>query len=230
MAFTPNNAGEYVKQPRRWVASIGNGDASAWKILYNASQAGAGPNGSKISGVGVAGNDTSARVVQLALAWGISGVTTPVASPGIVSFPASNPGYNLAVGDQVMFLNNGDTLPTGLAFNTTYFIIAAGFTVGTSFELATSAGGSAINFTVSTSGTHLMVALKPITAVTVAITAGTDGVTATADLTSLDPAFPTDNDGEKYLYMESGDYLAVSSTTTVTANKMISIKAWGGDF
>jgi hypothetical protein len=229
VAFTPNNAGVYVNQPRRWLASIGNGDASAWKLLFNAGLAGAGPNGSKISGIGVSSNDTSARVVQLAIAWSISGVTTPIASPGIASFPAFNNAYNVAIADQVMFINNGDTLPTGLAFNTTYFIVAT-LTVGTSFELATSAGGTAINFTGSTSGTHLMAVIKPVTAVTVAITAGEDGVTNTADLTSLDPAFPIDNDGEKYLYLESGDYLAVSATTTVTANKMISVRAWGGDF
>jgi hypothetical protein len=229
MAFTPNNAGEYVKQPRRWLASIGNGDASAWKILYNASQAGAGANGSKITSVQATGNDTSARVVQTAIGWGISGVTTPVASPGIVSFPAANPGYNVAIGDQVVFLNNGDTLPTGLAFNTTYFVVAT-LVAGTSFELAASAGGAAINFTVSTSGTHLMVIIKPIAAATVAITSGTDGVTAATDLLGLNAVPNVDNDGQKYLYLESGDYLAVSSTTTVTSNKMLSIQAIGGDF
>jgi hypothetical protein len=229
VTFTPNNAGVYVNQPRRWLASIGNGDASGWKVLFDGSQAGAGPNGSKITSVQATGNDTSARVVQLALAWGISGVTTPIASPGIASFPSSNPGYNLAIGDQVMFLNNGDTLPTGLAFNTTYFIVAT-LTVGTSFELAATVGGAAINFTGSTSGTHVMLVMKPISSGTVAITSGTDGATSVTDLLGINTAPNVDNDNQKYFYLETGDYLAVSCTTTVTANKMLSIMAVGGDF
>jgi hypothetical protein len=229
VAFTANNAGVYVNQPRVWRASIGNGDASAWKILWNGSQAGAGPNGSKITSVQATGNDTSSRIVQVALAQSISGVTTPIASPGIVSFPAFNNGYNVAIGDQVTFINNGDTLPTGLSFNTTYFIVAT-LTAGTSFELATTVGGSAINFTGSTSGTHLMAIMRPIATNTVAITAGTDGATAGSDLLGLDTASNIDNDGQKYFYLESGDYLAVSSTTTVSSNKMLSVFAIGGDF
>jgi hypothetical protein len=229
VAFAPNNAGVHVNQPRRWLASIGNGDASAWKILFNGGQAGAGPNGSKITSVQATGNDTSARVVQLAVAWGISGVTTPIASPGIASFPAFNNGYNVAIGDQVVFINNGDTLPTGLAFNTTYFVVAT-LVAGTSFELATTVGGTAINFTGSTSGTHLMAVIKPIAANTVAITSGTDGVTAVTDLLGLNTVSNIDNDGQKYLYLETGDYLAVSATTTVTSNKMLNIMAVGGDF
>jgi hypothetical protein len=229
MAFTPNNAGVYINQPRRWLASIGNGDASAWKFLYNASQAGAGPNGSKVTSVQATGNDTSARVVQTAIAWTVSGMTITLATPGVVSFPAFNSGYNVAVGDQVVFLNNGDTLPTGLAFYTTYFVVAT-FVYGTSFSLAATVGGSAIATSVSQSGTHLMAIMKPIAAATVAITSGTDGLTAVTDLLGLDTPSNVDNDGQKYIYLEAGDLLAVSSTSTVTANKMLNIQAIGGDF
>jgi hypothetical protein len=234
MAFTPNNAGIYVKQPRRWIASIGNGDASAWKFLYNGSGvgnglAGAGVNGSKITSIQATGNDTASRIVQTALAFTTSGVTITLATPGVVSWPAFNNGYNAAVGDQVVFLNNGDTLPTGLSFNTTYFLVAT-FVFGTSFSLAATAGGAAIATSVSQAGTHLLALMKPIAAATVAITSGTDGVTAATDLLGLNAVPNQDNDGQKYLYLESGDLLAVSSTTTVTANKMLSVIAHGGDF
>lgn len=239
MAFTPNNIPTLPKQPRSWQASIGNGDASAWKLLLGMAAGsiasnqgnGAGPNGSKISAVYATSNDTVARVVQLAKCRAFSGVTISNASPGVVTWSAAN-GNNLAVGDQVMFLNNGDTLPTGLSLLTTYFVISGGFTAGTSFELATSAGGTAINTTSAGSGTHVIVVIRPIFANTVPITGGTDGLTNTTDLLSLitGAGLPLDNDGQKYINLEAADFLAVSAATTVSSNKMISVVAEGGDF
>ena len=41
---------------------------------------------------------------------------------------------------------------------------------------------------------------------------------------------PVDNDGQRYLFLESGDTLVVASLTTVTAAKTISIHADFGDF
>jgi hypothetical protein len=67
-------------------------------------------------------------------------------------------------------------------------------------------------------------------AMTVPITAGTDGVTATTNLLSLIPGLPVDNDGQPYVFLAVGDTLQVSSGTTVTAAKAISISAIGGDF
>ena len=218
-----------IAKPRTWAASVGNGDASAWKLLLSQTGGGGGANGSKITSVRAASTDSAGRVLQLARARLFTGPTITIASPGVVSWAQAN-GNNAAVGDQVMFLNNGDTLPTGLAFNTTYFIISAGFTLGASFQLAASAGGTAINTSVSQSGNHQIALIKPLAAQTVAITSGTDGATPTADLLGLDAAEAIDQDGQKYILLDTVDYLAVSCTSTVTANKMLSVHADGGDF
>lgn len=236
MVFVPNTTPTLTKQPRYWAASIGNGDASAWKFLYDENAGFAGLNGSQVVAVKAASTDGTARVVQLAKCRVFTGVTVTIATPGVVSWSLAN-GNTAAIGDQIVWLNNGDTLPTGLAFNTTYFIIAGGFTVNTSFELATSAGGTAINTTGSQSGTHQAAIIRPTSAQTVAITAGTDGATVSADLLGLDGGYPVNNDGQKYMFLEGTnvlanvqDALAVSAVTTVTANKMISVHAYGSDF
>lgn len=235
MAFSQNTTPTIPKQPRSWQASIGNGDASAWKFLYRTDGTLVGANGSKITAALATSNDTTARVLQLAKARVFTGATITIATPGVVSWALAN-GNNAAVGDQVVFLNNGDTLPTGLSFNTTYFIISGGFSFGVSFELATSAGGSAIATSGSQSGTHQIALIRPAGAVTAAITAGTDGATAAADLMrALNAAWPQDNDGQQYDFLEASsatnfDALAVSCTGTVTANKMISVVGIGADF
>lgn len=230
MTFVPNTSPTFVKQPRLWQASIGNGDASAWKPLLRMDGTNAGANGSKVSGILAASNDTVARVLQLALLRSYAGAAITLATPGVVSWALAN-GNNVAIGDQIVFLNNGDALPTGLAFNTTYYVISGGFVAGSAFELATSAGGSAIATSGSQSGTHLIAVVRPLAANTVAITAGSDGATNTAGLMALGGnAFPLDSDGNPFIPLEAQDYLAVSATTTLTANKIVSVSAFGGDF
>jgi hypothetical protein len=66
----------------------------------------------------------------------------------------------------------------------------------------------------------------------VATLAGTDGVTPAVDLlgATLNPGLPIDNDGNKYLFLVSGDTLVISSTTTVTAAKTVSATAIHADF
>jgi hypothetical protein len=64
----------------------------------------------------------------------------------------------------------------------------------------------------------------------VPIAAGTDGTTVTADLLGLIPNVPRDNDGQKYLFLESGDTLQVSFTTQVTAAKEIDVVSVFGNF
>ena len=62
--------------------------------------------------------------------------------------------------------------------------------------------------------------------------AGSDGVVATANLmtTTVWPGLPTDNDGQRYLFLESGDTLQVSFTTQVTAAKEVDVVAVFGNF
>ena len=67
--------------------------------------------------------------------------------------------------------------------------------------------------------------------VVIATLAGTDGATATAGLlpASLLP-LPTDNDGQRYLFMVSGDTLQVGMTVAVTAAKEIDVLCIAADF
>lgn len=72
-------------------------------------------------------------------------VTTPIASPGKVNW--TNHGFS--VGQAVFF--TGVTLPTGITGNVQYYVIAAGLTAS-QFEISATVGGSAINFTGTSSG------------------------------------------------------------------------------
>lgn len=74
-----------------------------------------------------------------------SAVTLTLASPGIVNVP------NTCIAGQEVFFNTTGALPTGLTAGTTYYVIATGLTAG-AFEVSTSAGGSASNFTGTQSG------------------------------------------------------------------------------
>lgn len=77
-------------------------------------------------------------------------VTVTIASPAVFSFTA----HGLNAGDQVVFTTTG-ALPTGLTAGTVYYVIAAGLTAN-AFEVSATPGGSAVNTSVSQSGTHTM--------------------------------------------------------------------------
>jgi hypothetical protein len=69
---------------------------------------------------------------------------------------------------------------------------------------------------------------------TVALRAGDTADTPAVDLLNS-TVFPAgllalDNDGQKYLFLESGDTLVVNSQTTLTSGKIISVHADYGDF
>lgn len=73
--------------------------------------------------------------------------TITIASPGKLQ------GFSIQNGNTVVFANNGDTLPTGLSFATTYYVVNASQTLGDG-NLSLTPGGTAINTTGSQSGTH----------------------------------------------------------------------------
>lgn len=60
---------------------------------------------------------------------------------------------------------------------------------------------------------------------------GTDGSTAGIDLLKslLLPGLPFDADGQKYVFLESGDKLQVKSLATVTSDKLIHVVAVASD-
>jgi len=74
--------------------------------------------------------------------------TVTIATPAVFT----SAGHELAIGDTVQ-LATTDALPTGLAVNTTYYVIQYGMTSST-FQLSASNGGTAINTTGSQSGSH----------------------------------------------------------------------------
>jgi hypothetical protein len=59
--------------------------------------------------------------------------------------------------------------------------------------------------------------------------AGSDGATGTQNLLTIVAGLPRDNDGQRYLFLESGDTLTVATTTTVTAAKEIDVFAIFGN-
>ncbi len=121
-------------------------------------------------------------------------LASPVAAPRTVTFTAATEKVNLtahgfANGTQVQFLKGDATgaMPTDLAFETTYYVIAAG---ANDFELALSPGGSQVTF--STAGTAIVQVISatvvgssgPILATTLTVPAG--GV-ATAHPVRINP-------------------------------------------
>lgn len=71
-----------------------------------------------------------------------------------------------------------------------------------------------------------------LSSTTVAITAGSDGTTAAADLMAVAawPGLPSDGTGQRYFMLESGDTLQVSFTTQVTSAKEIDVSAHFANF
>ena len=64
----------------------------------------------------------------------------------------------------------------------------------------------------------------------VTLASGTDGTTATVSLlTATLLPLPVDNDGQPYLFLESGDTLQISFTTQVASGKEIDVVAIFGN-
>ena len=66
-----------------------------------------------------------------------------------------------------------------------------------------------------------------IGSVNVPAASGTDGTAVAVDLmnSTMLPGLPKDNDGQPYIFLESGDSLQVKSLTTVTAAKTVHVVA-----
>lgn len=75
-------------------------------------------------------------------------ITVTIASPGVVTWT----NHGLVAGSTVKFSTTG-ALPTGITAGTTYYVIATGL-ADSSFRIAATNGGAAINTTGSQSGVH----------------------------------------------------------------------------
>jgi microcystin-dependent protein len=79
----------------------------------------------------------------------ITTFTVTIASPAVVTVASA---HGLIAGDKIIFTTTG-ALPTGLLANTIYYVLATSLT-STTFRLATTDGGTAINTTGTQSGVH----------------------------------------------------------------------------
>lgn len=231
--MTPTNLPTVVKTPRSW--GCGLGQPLAWKQL-----ALGGANGSKITAIQAASTDSATKIVSLAIGRQIPLTSISNATPAVLTATAA---HKQLVQDILFLTAAGGALGTGLVAwddlttGTTYNVIAAGLTA-TAFEVAlgtTPQGGgtTAINTSGASSGTLIATALKMIGSVQVAALAGTDGVTGAANMlaSSLFPGLPVDADGVPYIFLDDATVgLYAANTVALTANKVINLNAFGGDF
>jgi hypothetical protein len=84
----------------------------------------------------------------------LSGATITIASPAVITFAS----HSFVVNQPVRFTTTG-ALPTGLAVNTPYYVIATGLTAN-SFQVSTVQGGAAVVTTGTQSGVHSVGKLK----------------------------------------------------------------------
>ena len=105
------------------------------------------------SGFGVASSGGLTRFAANTFSY--PSVTVSIASPGVVTYA----GHGKSANDPVSFYDNADTLPTGLAKNTTYYVKTV--IDANSFTLSATAGGTVINTSGSQSGTHKLGAVGP---------------------------------------------------------------------
>lgn len=75
-------------------------------------------------------------------------VTITIATPGVVTWSS----HGFSGNEEIVFQTSG-ALPTGITAGTPYYVLAASLT-GSTFRIAATAGGSAINTSGSQSGTH----------------------------------------------------------------------------
>lgn len=102
-------------------------------------------NGAGTMKIGAATNLVDETVLQTAVHESFTGTVT-IASPGVWTTAT----HGLSNGAAVSITTTG-ALPTGLTAGTTYYLVSTG---GTSFSLAATPGGSAINTTGTQSGVH----------------------------------------------------------------------------
>jgi hypothetical protein len=237
MAVT--NTPVFVQNPKMWSATLINATSTACIPMMSpgttvggTAYPGAGPNGSKITGLYASTTDSSANIALISILRSNS-VTISTAAPAVITWPGNFTG-NLQ--STVLF-----TSPVASAFggsistNTLYYVYNLSYTLASStFNIVTAVNGSsgvtgASTAQVAYTGYHLL----PQTSVSVTIGAGTlsTGLTPQNLLaTSAFAGLPVDNDGQPYLFLEPGDYLGVSVVAAVTANKVLTVMALGGNF
>jgi|TARA_R100000479_G_scaffold176487_1_gene131345 hypothetical protein len=85
-------------------------------------------------------------------------VTITVADPGVVTFPG---GHGLEAGAPVMFTPTGGDLPTGLTPDTVYYVVDDSNLTATTFAVAATPGGDAIETTGAATATAITATAQP---------------------------------------------------------------------
>ena len=85
----------------------------------------------------------------------------------------------------------------------------------------------AIQFGITRSATFILLGT-----INLPIAAGTDGAVPAVNgfNPSYMPGLPVDSDGERYIFMESGDTLQAKMVVSITAAKTVSVSVVQGDF
>ena len=147
-AFPPSGANEvaggspaYARQPFTWSPAATGAKSIAAPELFDI------PAGTTVRAV--AAYDAITAGTQKA--WSPAGASArrafSVDSAGVTSNDIFSPAHGLAAGNSVLFWPTiGAGLPTGLAEDTEYFVIAAGLTTD-AFRVSTTLGGAAVDIT-----------------------------------------------------------------------------------
>lgn len=131
------------------------------KYPLKADQAGTEPIDHKVGGLEVKVTTTLSQIQDKSLIWGaafphasivsktFATASITVGTPGVVTSTA----HGLVAGDKIKF--TAGTLPTGLALDTVYYVVSGGLTAN-DFEVALTAGGTAIT-TTGSAGTGVVI-------------------------------------------------------------------------
>jgi hypothetical protein len=131
----------YARQPFTWNAASGGAKSIAASETFDV------PAGNTVRCVA----EYDALTVGTQKCWSPAGASARRAIAVVAADLAGNtiqsPAHGLAAGNSVLFWATiGAALPTGLAEDTEYFVIAAGLTADV-FEVSTTLGGSAVDIT-----------------------------------------------------------------------------------
>jgi len=119
-----------------------------------ASVSGGYKNTSAFGSVSAGVNNTASGGASVVSGGGIAGTfTVTIASPGVFAMFR----HGLVDGDEIVLETTG-SLPTGLAANTTYYVIGTGLGANL-FSVSATQGGTAVNTSGSQSGTHTLYSL-----------------------------------------------------------------------
>jgi hypothetical protein len=141
-------------------------------------------------------------------------VTITIASPGVVALTS----HGLSANAPVMLYNGSNTLPTGLAIRTIYYVKTV--VNANSFTLSATPGGTAINTSGTQSGTHYLDRLDGSHGLSGYNTTGTWRVNNSQTVASI-------ASGETLTILTGPDWVMPTSTTSKTGLKFINCSSTG---